>query len=194
MKKLILTILLICSSCDAEYNNLIRFYSKKHGIDFKLAKSLVRVESNFNSRAISNKNALGLTQIVFKWHKKRCNLKRKEQLFNPHINLDCGFKILKHYIKICGNIENGLACYNAGKAGARKGYGKKYAKKVLKSFKGYVVTVEKTIKKLEKYLEKNTLINFSRRSGVHRCIIWRFRKGLNISMENFRKISKALEK
>jgi soluble lytic murein transglycosylase len=133
MKKLILSILIIATSCEASnYDNLIRFYARKHGIDFKLAKSLVEVESSFNRYAVSNKNAIGLTQVVYKWHYKMCGLKTKHQLFNPHFSLDCGFKVLSFYIRQCNGIKKGLACYNAGQAGARKGLGYGYARKVLK--------------------------------------------------------------
>lgn len=133
MKKLIIISILLFSSCEARgYDHLISLYARKHGLDVNLARALVEIESNYNSRAVSSVGALGLTQIRFKFHKERCGLKNKKQLFNPAINLNCGFKVLKYYIRECGSIERGLACYNAGKGGMKKGIGFKYARKVLR--------------------------------------------------------------
>lgn len=137
-KKNILVInLIIFASCQRGVNteNLIKIYSARHGIDYKLAISQIKTECNFKSDAIGKAGEIGLGQVIYKYHKKRCNLKNKNQLFNRSINLNCSFKILNYFILKCDGIRKGLACYNAGYEGMRKGRGFKYADKILKMSK-----------------------------------------------------------
>lgn len=110
---------------------LIEYYAKKHKIQLNLAKALVKVESNFNPNATSNKNAKGLTQVVYKWHYKRCNLVKESQLFNPSTNLDCGLSYLRQLYLSSGSISDALAKYNAGTYGHRTKAGQQYARLVL---------------------------------------------------------------
>ena len=133
MKKLIIILILLFNSCEARgYDHLISLYARKYAINESLAKALVLVESSNNPRAVSNMGAVGLTQVMYRYHKERCRLKSRKQLFIPAVNLNCGMRVLRYYIDLCGNEKKGLACYNAGKGGMKKGIGFKYARKVLR--------------------------------------------------------------
>ena len=46
------------------FGNLIRAAALKHGVDEKLITHLIEVESNFNPRAVSRKQAQGLMQLI----------------------------------------------------------------------------------------------------------------------------------
>lgn len=141
--KLLLTILILIScSCqqsnEAKYSNLVKVVGIEYDIQPSLALALVKVESDFNPKAVSYKGAKGIAQVMFKDHKERCKLKNENELFYPMLNLHCGFS----YFQECkreynGNITNALACYNAGYRGSQKGLGFGYAKKVLKRQKYY---------------------------------------------------------
>ena len=46
------------------YDHLIYRAAKKNGLPFSLVKAMIKVESNFNHKAVSRKGALGLMQIM----------------------------------------------------------------------------------------------------------------------------------
>jgi soluble lytic murein transglycosylase-like protein len=46
------------------YFTIIREYSKKYSLKTNLVTSIIKVESNYNYRARSKKNAIGLMQVV----------------------------------------------------------------------------------------------------------------------------------
>jgi len=48
----------------SKYDQIISEASKRHGIAFPLLKAQIKVESDFNPRAVSKKGALGLMQIM----------------------------------------------------------------------------------------------------------------------------------
>lgn len=47
-----------------DYDELIYTYTSKYGLEFSLVKALIKVESDFNPKACSKKNARGLMQIT----------------------------------------------------------------------------------------------------------------------------------
>ena len=87
----------------------------------ELLTALIVVESSANHIAVSNKGAIGLTQVMPTiWHHP------KQELLNPYRNIEIGSKILKHYIDRHG-IKGGLSSYNSG----RKNRSLRYARYVL---------------------------------------------------------------
>src|SRR5574341_720206 len=46
------------------YSDLILEYSRKHQVDWRLITAVMKIESNFNPRALSSKGALGLMQLM----------------------------------------------------------------------------------------------------------------------------------
>lgn len=93
------------------YDRHIRKASKLHGIDFPLLKSIIKVESDFNPRAVSNKGAMGLMQIMPQ-NLKKLNLKNP---FDPHENIMAGTRYLKKMLnRFGGRLPLALAAYHAG--------------------------------------------------------------------------------
>ena len=74
----------------------------------ELLTALIVVESSSNHVAVSNKGAVGLTQVMpHIWQYQ------KRELFDPYKNIEVGSKILKYYIDKHG-VEGGLSSYNSG--------------------------------------------------------------------------------
>jgi len=93
------------------YDDLITEASKSHGISFSLLKALIKIESDFNPRAISSAGAIGLMQIMPD-NIKALNIKDP---FDPWENIMGGTRYLKQLIRrFNGELPMALAAYNAG--------------------------------------------------------------------------------
>jgi soluble lytic murein transglycosylase len=97
----------------------LKKFSSANGLDPYLVASLIRQESEFNPNAVSNKNALGLMQLLPKVGKgvaKQQKLKHfsPPQLFTPAINLQLGTRYFRSMVDQFGGFEYALAAYNAG--------------------------------------------------------------------------------
>lgn len=123
------------------FNTIIKKAQKTHGIDYSLIKAVIRVESAFNSKAISKKGAKGLMQIMPGNYKA---LAVKDP-FNPVQNIMGGTLYLKKLIKRYDyKVSLALAAYNAGPTAVDK-YGKippyketqSYVKKVMRLYRQY---------------------------------------------------------
>lgn len=85
--------------------------SDKHGIDADLLYSLIRAESSFNAKAVSNKGARGLMQLMPDTASK---LGVKDS-FDPQANVDGGTRYLRELLARYDNdLAKALAAYNAG--------------------------------------------------------------------------------
>ena len=97
----------------------LKRFSSANGLDPYLVASLIRQESEFNPGAVSNKNALGLMQLLPKVGKgvaKQEKLKHfsPQQLFTPAVNLQLGTRYFRSMVDQFGGFEYALAAYNAG--------------------------------------------------------------------------------
>ncbi|MGB8543423.1 MAG: lytic transglycosylase domain-containing protein [Candidatus Acidiferrales bacterium] len=96
---------------DGPYGNLIRAAALKHGLDEKLIIGVIAVESNFNPRAVSRKQAQGLMQLI----PRTAARYSVANIFDPAQNIDAGTHYLKDLLeKYRGNLSLALAAYNAG--------------------------------------------------------------------------------
>ena len=93
------------------YDEVIREASQKHGVSFAILKAIVKVESNFNPKAVSGKGAMGLMQIMPENFE---SLKIKNP-FNPRENIMAGAWYFKQLLnRFDGKLHLALAAYNAG--------------------------------------------------------------------------------
>ncbi len=96
--------------------------AKLQNIDPYIVAALIRQESEFNPKAISHKNACGLTQIMPATGKQLARKDgvrrfRTSMLFQPSTNLKLGSRYLRTILdQWGGKWEETLASYNAGKA------------------------------------------------------------------------------
>lgn len=100
------------------YSEYVEKYAEEYKIEKELIYAMIKAESNFNSEAISNKNAIGLMQILESTANEVAKeIEReitREDIINPEINIHLGTKYISNLIKRYGNIELAIASYNAG--------------------------------------------------------------------------------
>lgn len=105
-----------------EYTEQVEKYSKEYNVDTNLVYAVIKAESNFKPNAKSNKNAIGLMQLMEDTAKdlvKRVDLKisneeLKDKLYDVDININLGTKYLSILLERYGNVEIAVTAYNAG--------------------------------------------------------------------------------
>lgn len=129
---------------DKRYNmaEVITEQAKLHNIDPLLIVALIQVESNFKDKALSNKGAKGLMQLLpdtaaYIHAKNDKGIKDVSNLFDMETNIKLGTAYMDYLLKKTdGNIEQALTAYNMGpsnmyRAMRKNKMPKKYSNKVL---------------------------------------------------------------
>ena len=84
-------------------------------LDPELAFRLVKLESDFNPRAISRVGAVGLSQLMLSTAVQFDHTVTREKLYEPKTNLRIGFQYLRRLISAYkGNVQLALLAYNLG--------------------------------------------------------------------------------
>lgn len=102
------------------YTGLIHSYAKAYGVPADLAHAVVRVESNFNSRARGRAGEIGLMQIKPATARMMGYTGSASGLYDPETNIKFGMK----YLALAHQLGGGTTCgtilkYNAGHAAKR---------------------------------------------------------------------------
>lgn len=85
------------------------------GVDTKLAFDLVRVESEFNPRAVSPVGAIGLAQVMPATAEILSPGISRAELFEPETNLRLGFRFFRSLLAYYkGDVRLALLAYNRG--------------------------------------------------------------------------------
>ena len=99
----------------AEYQALIDETAARHGVDPKLVRAVIQVESAYRAAARSRKGAMGLMQLM-------PDTARRFAVANPYdprANLEGGIKYLKFLLDRFDR-QLALAAYNAGEAAVQR--------------------------------------------------------------------------
>jgi soluble lytic murein transglycosylase-like protein len=98
-------------SSTGKYEPIIREASKRHGLSAHLLKAMIKVESDYNPRAVSRKGAKGLMQIMPETI-KALNI---ANVFDPWENIMGGARYFKQlFNRYEEKLPLALAAYNAG--------------------------------------------------------------------------------
>ena len=90
---------------------LIRRTAGKYQVDPKLVDAMIKVESQYNPRAVSPKGALGLMQLI----PATAERFGVQNPFDPRQNVQGGAAYLHYLLNLFnGNLRLSLAAYNAG--------------------------------------------------------------------------------
>ena len=104
------------------YSEIISVYAEEYDVEENLIYAVIKAESNFDSQAVSNREAIGLMQIVEETaidvvNKNQIDVDTEnivEELLDIDNNINIGTKYLSTLLTQYGNIEVALAAYNAG--------------------------------------------------------------------------------
>ena len=147
-----------------DYKKEVFESSKEFNLDKALVFALIKTESSFNKKAVSEKGAVGLMQITVKTAEfiaKELNVKEYD-LYNPKTNIRFGCYYLKYLIKGFNNVRTALCAYNAGEGNVRNWLknpqnskdGKTLYKIPFKETREYVERIEKSFAKYTKLYGK----------------------------------------
>lgn len=148
MSFFVVLFLLINLLCPYVYKSYIMKYSKIYALDSGLVGAIIFVESKFDKNAKSNKNAIGLMQLMSSTAESFYNGDSEEFnekfLYDAEMNIEIGCRYLRYLFNKYYDEVTVLACYNAGE------------KNVLE-WMGDSMYLEKTqirFKETRKYIEK----------------------------------------
>jgi soluble lytic murein transglycosylase-like protein len=94
-----------CADADPKLINDIAAEAIASNTDPRILAALVAVESSCDPMAVSNRGAIGLTQVRAKVWKDKFDFAGKTNLLNPADNLHAGATILGSLIKQYGTLE-----------------------------------------------------------------------------------------
>lgn len=97
-------------------------YSKEYGIDDSLVYSVIKVESKFNKKAVSKRNAKGLMQIseiTQNWAQEELGLENID-IFDPETNIKIGCWYLNKLFKEFNDLDLVITAYNGGSGNVTK--------------------------------------------------------------------------
>jgi soluble lytic murein transglycosylase-like protein len=86
--------------------------ARQNGLDPMLVVAVMAVESRFNPIAQSESGAMGLMQVIPRFHPDKFSDDGKNSIFDPHVNIELGARVLKEYIRRGGTEVAGLQLYN----------------------------------------------------------------------------------
>ena len=104
-----------------KYSDYIEKYSEEYSVEERLVKAVIKTESGFDEKAVSQKGACGLMQLTPSTFRYANNLFEDERIavedddiFVPEKNIKTGCKYLRYLRKIFVTDVEVLCAYNAG--------------------------------------------------------------------------------
>ena len=105
-----------------DYSEYVEKYAKEYNVDENLVYAVIKAESNFKNDAKSNKDAVGLMQLMASTAKEVCRRidlqiaeeELENELLNPETNINLGTKYLSILMEKYQNVIIAVTAYNAG--------------------------------------------------------------------------------
>lgn len=127
-------------------SDLIDYYSRDRGLSPKLVQAVIQVESGYNAKALSNRGAMGLMQLMPDTAKQL----RVSDPYDPGQNIRGGTLYLRRQLdRFSGDVTLALAAYNAGPTAVSQHGGvppynetRNYVRKVLGLYRGVPVALK----------------------------------------------------
>ncbi|HWZ74195.1 MAG TPA: transglycosylase SLT domain-containing protein [Casimicrobiaceae bacterium] len=101
--------------------------AKRNRLDPLLIVAVMAVESGFNPAAQSDGGAIGLMQVIPRYHPDKFSAARGESVRDPSTNIRVGSQALKEYIVRGGTEAAGLQLYNGAAGDTSNAYATKVA-------------------------------------------------------------------
>ena len=99
------------TAVQGRYGQIIRTAAERYSLDPELIRSIIKVESNFNPFAVSEKGAMGLMQLM----PGTAEEMHVREPFEASDNIMGGSRYLRKMLNLFeGDLRLGLAAYNAG--------------------------------------------------------------------------------
>ncbi len=102
-----------------KYTEYVEKYSAEYGVDRELLYAVIKTESSFNPDAVSDADAVGLTQITpetFEWLQTKLGEQGETlSLHDPETSVKYGAFFLSYLLDEFGNTDTALAAYHAGR-------------------------------------------------------------------------------
>lgn len=125
---------------DTDLQPLIDRHSGNQNLDPKLVQALIQAESGYNVRAVSNKGAIGLMQLM----PSTASLLNVQNPYDPDDNIRGGTRYLRQMLdRFAGRLEFAIAAYNAGPRAVERHGGippfaetREYVRRVLSLYRG----------------------------------------------------------
>ena len=106
------------STRPVEHVEEIKKYSEEYAVDPLLVLSVIKVESNFNEKAQSHMNAVGLMQLIPKtsqWICEKMGIEYTEEMLqDPDTNIKLGTYYLSYLLNHFGDTDLAIIAYNGG--------------------------------------------------------------------------------
>ena len=123
------------------YHAIIQQAGRRHGVEAALIQAIIMAESSYNPRAVSNRGAAGLMQLM----PATADSMGVKDRFDPEHNIDGGVRYFKRMlVRFDGDTRLALAAYNAGARKVRQYNGippykatRSYIAKVFKYYQTY---------------------------------------------------------
>ena len=109
---------ILTTSTAVPYGEIIDRVAAEHGVDAKLVRALIKVESAYQPRARSNKGAMGLMQLMPATARQYA----VANPYDPESNIQAGVRYLKMLLERLPR-HLALAAYNAGEAAVARFHG-----------------------------------------------------------------------
>jgi Transglycosylase SLT domain/Domain of unknown function (DUF4124) len=127
--------------------------AERHGVPEGLIRAVIRVESGYNPRAVSQKGARGLMQLM----PETAALLGVRNIDDPAENIDAGARHLRALIDRFGDLPVVLAAYNAGEQAVQTWRGippfpetRGYVVRVLEHYNGEAALPSSTFRTFER--------------------------------------------